>query len=386
MPEPRLRVLVIDDDEDDFIILKDILGEIEHTHFELDWTPRSADGLKALEEARHDVYLVDYSLGESTGLDLVRTARASGVTAPVILLTGRGDAAVDREALESGASDFLVKGAITPCLLERSIRYSLHRSRSEAELRRTVERLERSNRDLTAYAHVASHELKEPLSMVVSYLQLLEKRHLGNLNPEAREFMGFAVGAATRMQALIHDLLEFARVSNAPIEVTPVNAGRALETAMAELAQVNATARGKVTWEQLPIVWAAEAGLVQVFRNLVGNALKFRGDKSPEVHVGAKLHDGYCELSVKDNGIGIDTRYSGKLFQLFQRLHSRGAYPGTGIGLAVSKRIVERLGGSIWFNSEPNKGTTFYFTLPTSREAAFRARNLETAGPDEGPA
>jgi signal transduction histidine kinase len=242
---------------------------------------------------------------------------------------------------------------------------------SEAALRESNEylekasaELERSNKELEQFAYVASHDLQEPLRMVSSYSQLLAERYEGQLDEKAKKYIEYAVDGAIRMQRLINDLLAYSRVGTRgnPIESTDAHSG--LGEAIRNLAAMIEESKAIITNEELPMVRADASQLVQVFQNLLSNGIKFRGEDFPRVHV--SVRDGGREwvFSVKDNGIGIDPQYADRVFVIFQRLHTRQEYPGTGIGLAVCRRIVERHAGKIWFESEPGKGSTFFFTIP----------------------
>jgi signal transduction histidine kinase len=237
-------------------------------------------------------------------------------------------------------------------------------SRAEERLRKTRAELERSNAELQEFASVASHDLSEPLRMVVSYLELLADRTRGKLEPQAQEFVQAAVDGAMRMQALIRDLLAYARVDARGSKFEPTDCEEAFRVAARNLKLAIEETRAAVSYEHLPTVMGDPVQLIQVFQNLVGNALKFHGDGEPKVDVEAHRQDGEWVFSVKDNGIGIDPKYFERIFVIFQRLHTRQEYPGTGMGLAICKRIIERHGGRLWVESEPGQGSTFWFTLP----------------------
>jgi signal transduction histidine kinase len=232
-------------------------------------------------------------------------------------------------------------------------------------LRQLIAELERSNKELEQFAYVASHDLQEPLRMVSSYTQLLERRYGDKLDEKGRKFVDFAVDGAVRMQQLINDLLEFSRVSTRGKPMKPVDMNRVLDTVKINLSVAIRESDAVVTNDQLPTVLADETQLVQLLQNLVGNAIKFRRapPARPEVHVSAQVRETECVFTVRDNGIGIAPEYFERIFVIFQRLHAKGEYPGTGIGLAVCRRIVERHGGRIWVESAPGQGSTFYFAL-----------------------
>ena len=239
------------------------------------------------------------------------------------------------------------------------------RKRQEAELQNKTRELAQSNAELQQFAYVASHDLQEPLRMVASYTQLLGKRYRGKLDKDADEFIGYAVDGVIRMQRLIRDLLEYSRVGSAHKSVEQTNCEVVLQQALENLSASIRERRAEVTHDPLPIVQANPTHLTQVFQNLIGNALKFQGDNPAKIHVGARaLPDGW-EFSIRDNGVGIPADQLGRIFSIFQRLHGQGEYPGTGIGLAICKRIVEKYGGTIRVESEPGKGSIFSFTLTT---------------------
>ena len=230
--------------------------------------------------------------------------------------------------------------------------------------KRTEEELRRSNRDLEQFAHIASHDLKEPLRMVSNYLQLLERRHGGKLDEDARQFIAFAMGGATRMRRLIDDLLEYAGVRTDGAPLAPTNSADVLQTVRHDLSVAIDEAGASLTQDaSLPMVLADESQLAQLFQNLIANALKFRGTEPPRIHVGVQRENGRWIFSVRDNGIGIEAEFCERIFEIFQRLHTRDQYAGTGIGLAVCKKIIERHGGRIWVESEIRRGSTFFFTL-----------------------
>ncbi len=259
----------------------------------------------------------------------------------------------------------MIGGVIAPVLnarLQRD-RQERARQRAEQELVGKAEELARSNAELADFAYVASHDLQEPLRMVGSYLRLLERRYEDKLDGDAREFIEFAVDGAKRMQTLIEDLLAYSRVTTRGTAFEPVDSNEVVDEVIQNLQVTIEETDATVTRDDLPTVAADRTQLVQLVQNLVGNAIKFHGQEPPQVQVSAQKPDEVWVFSVRDNGIGIDPKYADRIFKIFQRLHTREEYSGTGIGLAVCRRIVDRHEGRIWFESQPGKGTTFFFTL-----------------------
>ncbi len=244
------------------------------------------------------------------------------------------------------------------------------RKLAEERLKRTAAALEQSNRDLEQFAYIASHDLQEPVRMMSSYLQALAKQHAENLPGNAHSLIDLSLDAGRRIQQLINDLLAYSRVQTRPVSLRPVDCNEVFEHAVENLRLAIEENSAEVTGDDLPIVVGDYTQLVQLLQNLIGNAIKFRREEPPRVHVSAHRSGERWTLAVHDNGIGIEAEYAATIFEVFRRLHTSDRYPGTGIGLAVCKRIIERHGGEIWFESEPGRGTTFYFTLlsPETRE------------------
>jgi signal transduction histidine kinase/ABC-type uncharacterized transport system substrate-binding protein len=235
---------------------------------------------------------------------------------------------------------------------------------AEIELKRHSEELEKANKELEQFAYVASHDLQEPLRTISSHVQLIQRRLEGQLDERARKSIGFVVEGAKRMQGLINDLLQYSRVGTRAKEPEPTDSNDSLRLALDNLEAFIKDTDAKVESDELPVVMADSAQLVQIFQNLIENGIKFRGEEQPIVSISATRRDDMWEFSVKDNGIGLDPKFEDRIFEIFQRLHGVGKYSGSGIGLAICKKIVERHGGTMWVNSEPGKGATFSFTLP----------------------
>jgi PAS domain S-box-containing protein len=274
--------------------------------------------------------------------------------------------------LRRDGSEFPVEISLSPMatddgemLIISNIRDVTARKLADEHLRAVAADLARSNAELEHFAYVASHDLQEPLRMVASYTQLLARRYKGKLDEDADEFIGFAVDGARRMQELINDLLTYSRAGTQPLHLQAIDTTQLVDLVISDLAEAIRDSNASVTRDSLPIVQCDPTQLRQLFQNLIANGIKFhRLDEASSVHVSATPECGLWTFSVSDNGIGIEPRYLERIFVLFQRLHTRADYPGTGIGLAICKKIVERHGGQIRVESAPGRGTTFWFTLP----------------------
>jgi signal transduction histidine kinase len=317
--------------------------------------------------ARPDRGMVAVVIGDTAGGAMARRLLPVALALPIVLgwLQLEGERAGAYPAA-FGTGWFAVSNVVI--VVAAILWYAVSLNRFDAERLRAERELRRSNEELERFAYVASHDLQEPLRMVASYVQLLAKRYKGKLDRDADEFIAFAVDGAVRMQLLIEDLLAVSRVGTRGAPLTPTDANAVFERAVASLRLAIDEAGASVTSDRLPVV-AADAGqLEHVFLNLISNALKFRGVAPPRVRVSAEARDAQWIFRVQDNGIGIESQYFDRIFLLFQRLHGKAQYPGTGIGLAIAKKIVERHGGRIWVESEPGRGSSFLFSLPFIKE------------------
>ncbi len=247
------------------------------------------------------------------------------------------------------------------------------------EQKEKEEALRRANDDLQQFAYSASHDLQEPIRNVAVYSEIVAKRYHSVLDADGQQFLGFLKEGGRRLATLVNDLLAYTRAGTAELNETPVDSSVVLNHSLASLAEAIRESNGKVTYDALPEVYMGEAHLQQVLQNLIGNALKYRNENPPLIHVSAVSQGAVWRFSVADNGIGIDPQYKEKIFGVFKRLHHDRTYSGTGIGLAICQRVVERYGGRIWVESEPGKGATFFFTVPR------RAPSVRTTAPDSSP-
>ncbi|WP_435233194.1 sensor histidine kinase [Micromonospora aurantiaca (nom. illeg.)] len=249
-----------------------------------------------------------------------------------------------------------------------------------SQLQKQAEELTRSNRDLEQFAYVASHDLQEPLRKVASFCQLLQRRYAGQLDERADQYIAFAVDGAQRMQRLINDLLAFSRIGRVTTGFTEVDLNKVMGDVAGQTEAALQYADAELTWGEMPTIRGEEPLLTNLLVNLVSNSVKFRRPDVPaKVHVSARLVDGEWEISCRDNGIGIEPEFADKIFVIFQRLHSKDAYPGTGIGLAIVKKIVEYHGGRVWVDTDADEGTTIRFTLPALEADIEAAKAAEAA-------
>jgi PAS domain S-box-containing protein len=289
-------------------------------------------------------------------------------------LTGQGrfiEKTYEIEAKKKDGTEFPIELSLASLKLKDKwnsigiVRDITARKRAEEELKRTVEELERSNKELQQFAYAASHDLKEPLRTVGSFVELLSRKYAGKLDEKADKYIAYAIDGARRMSVLIDDLLTYSRVGTQGKQFDTVPMGPVLTQAMADLKMSIEENQASIDFKDLPTVNGDGSQLVQLLQNLLGNAMKFRKkDVPPRIHVFAERRGNEWVFGVRDNGIGIDPRFHEQIFAIFQRLHTREEYAGTGIGLAICKKIVERHGGRIWVDSKPGDGSSFYFTLP----------------------
>ncbi|MFX1309777.1 MAG: ATP-binding protein [Promethearchaeota archaeon] len=240
---------------------------------------------------------------------------------------------------------------------------SEHISKREIEFNEIMEDLRRSNEDLQQFAYVASHDLQEPLRAIVSFSQLLEDKYQEKIDKDGKEFIHFITDGAKKMNTLIKDLLSYSRITTHAKPSKLINIEKILKDALYNLQEAIKESGAVITYDKMPIIKVDKTQFTQLFQNLLSNAIKFRREEPPRIHIGVKKNNDEWLFSVKDNGIGIESKFFGKLFNIFYRLHTKEEYPGTGIGLPICKKIVQRYGGKIWVESEIGKGSTFFFTI-----------------------
>jgi light-regulated signal transduction histidine kinase (bacteriophytochrome) len=291
---------------------------------------------------------------------------------PVIMLSARAGEESRVEGIELGADDYLVKPFSARELIARvetHVTTSRIRREAKAALREANDALTRSNADLQQFAYSASHDLQEPLRMVATYSELVRREFGGQLGPDGDEYIGHMIDGALRMEQLLKDLRAYTMVSSAAQEPTDdVDADQVLEKALANLDVAIKQSGASIEKTDLPRVRIRDFHLEQLLQNLIGNSLRYRSSAPLRIFVTAEPQAKEWLFSVQDNGIGIDPQYKEQIFEIFKRLHSATAYPGTGMGLAICQRIVERAGGRIWVESELGRGSTFFFTIPRGED------------------
>ena len=326
--------------------------------FIVDEARTGEQAIAAIRDRPPDLVLLDINLPDIDGFEVCRRIKADPETAriPVVFLSAARLADLDVVAgLEHGADNYL-REPVDPAVLVATVRALLRE-------RDVQEALVRSNEQLRRFAFVVSHELQEPLRMVKSYTQLLSQRYKDNLGPEANEYMQFTITGVNRMEKFIHDMLAYSQAAEADMEMKAFSCRTALDWALMELQPAIEESGATITSDALPVVMGDPMRLSQVFKNLIGNAIKYHGEQTPQVHVSAAAEGLEHIICIRDNGIGIDPKYFDNIFILFKRLHGRDR-AGSGVGLAICKEIVEHHGGRIWVESDPGQGSSFCFTLP----------------------
>lgn len=369
-----LRALVVEDDAADVDLVRRALrnGGFD---MQCDVVQTAAEFTERIRNGNYELVLADYRLPGWNGMETVEILRQQGFDIPVVLVSGSLGELKAVECIKQGASDYVLKDDLER--LPGSVDRALREKKLRDEHRQTQQELARSNRELEQFAYVASHDLQEPLRMVAAYTQLLAERYKGKLDATADKYMNYAVDGALRMQSLVRDLLAFSRVGRNGREPQALDLNGVLQLVLSNLQTLVRETNAEVRHEHLPEVVVDATQIIQLFQNLIANALKFRANAAPRVSITAEQRESEWVFSVTDNGIGIAAEDAENIFVIFKRLHTQAEYPGSGIGLAICKKIVEQHGGRIWVESRPGAGSTFKFTLPIS--SAERDHNYASA-------
>ena len=326
--------------------------------FEVKEAGTGQDALRLATELKPELMVLDVNLPDMTGLDVCQRLKQNPVTSSIIILHLTASRTLPADmvnGLNSGADSYLTE-PVDPAVLVATIRALLRARQAEDALRR-------SNDELQHFAYMVSHELNEPLRIVTSYTQLLAKRYENKLDSTANEYIGHTVAAAKRMHDFVQDVLNFSRATAPDTHFQSVSLEAVLEMALFELQMTVGESGAIITHDRLPTVQGSEMRLVRVFANLISNAIKYRREEPPRIHIAVRETDGFWRLDFSDNGIGIEPQYCERIFEVFKRLHGKDV-SGSGIGLALCKRVIENHGGSIWVESRPGLGSTFSFTIP----------------------
>jgi len=381
-PRTSLRTLLVEDNALDAAL---VVRALNKDGFEVagDVVQDEKAFRRSLRASPPEIVLADYNLPTWKGMEALKVLRAEGLDIPLILVSGALGDVTAVECIRQGATDYVLKDGLArlPEVVRRALREKHERSlrlRAEQDLAAKAEELARSNADLEQFAYVASHDLQEPLRMVAAYTQLLAERYRGKLDENADKFIGYASEGAQRMQVLIQDLLAFSRVGRKEGTLVSIDCNVVMDGVRQTLSSSIQESGAVIHYANLPSVWADRTQVAQVFQNLMGNAIKFRGKEPPVISVQAQKEGQQWLFSVADNGIGIAPEYAENIFVVFHRLHARTEYPGNGIGLAICKKIVERYGGKIWVESLGCGGSTFKFTMPNRSSDASSGTREET--------
>ena len=358
----KVNILLVDDKPSNLLVLEETLHELGEN---LVTAGSGKEALKLLLEQEFAVIILDVAMPDMDGYEtasLIRSNKKLQQT-PIIFLTAlnKSDAYISK-GYSVGAVDYLFKPFV-PEILRAKVEVFAELFKMRRELKQKSEELERSNTELQQFAYVASHDLQEPLRKIKSFTELLADRYKNKLDEKADKYIGYIVDGATRMQGLIQDILSLSRVNTRVKMFKGIQSVHALQQALANLQFLIEKNHATIEYATLPAIVADDVQIIQLFQNLIGNAIKFHGKESPRILISTERKNGAYIFSIKDNGIGIEPQYFDRIFAIFQRLHSRQEYSGSGIGLAICKKIVERHGGRIWVESESGKGSTFFFTL-----------------------
>jgi signal transduction histidine kinase len=382
MDANRIDVLLIEDSPGDARLIQEMLADARGAAFELERVDCLAGGLLRVVAGQPDVVLLDLGLPDAQGLEALRDMQQQAARVPVVVLTGLNNEDIAAQAVQEGAQDFLVKGQIDSSQLSRAIRYAIGRKQidearmhAEEALHETLAELEGRNQELESFTYSVSHDLKEPLRTLEAFSQFLLEDYAAQLDEQGRDYLTRMSRAAARMKQMIEELLALSRLGRRPEELVRVDIGQVVANITAAFQIALEEKGGRIEVEGgLPSVLGDLSRVEQIFGNLIANGTKFNRSERPVVTVGVhETDEGMVTFFVRDNGIGIEPQYHDKIFGVFQRLHRREEYDGTGAGLAIVKRAAAALGGRVWLDSAPDAGTTFFVSLPLWREVAVAA-------------
>ena len=365
-PSPPFNVLIVEDSPEDRELYRRILSRNTGT-FRLHEAANIDEGLEVAHRQRLDCIVLDYQLPDGDGIDFIHKYQDSGNAngAAIVMVTGRGSERTAVEAMKLGALDYITKNSILEGFFTQSILNAIERQHLKEEIVRYQHELERSYQALSEFSHTASHDLKAPLRHIVSYCNLIKEDFADKLDAQGIEYIKRLQVNAQRLQRLVDDLLAYSEAANAREEKTSVDCNALMAEVIEVLEEPVRDTKAAINTANLPVLTAYPMRMKQLFQNLVSNALKYRSpDRPPVISVSVKDKGNEYQFAVEDNGVGIEPEHAGIIFQAFKRLHTRDEIEGSGLGLSICRKIIEMHGGNIWVESEPGKGSTFYFTIP----------------------
>ena len=367
MKSTAIKVVLIDDCPEDREMYRRFLQKSMPDNFQIVEASSGADGLECCKREQPDCVLIDYQIPDMDGLEFIHllTKKEEYPFLPVLMLTGQGNEAVASTAMRTGASDYLIKNKLTAEGLTRAVTRAVEKAGLLETNEKQRQEIERSHGELEQFAHTASHDLQAPVLRITKFLELLQMDLNETLSERSKDYLDRAMKGAHHMRRLIKDLLDYSLVGGAQNICEPVQLDQVLQEVLAQLEVMIVSTGGTVHVENLPTVWGNSTFLQQLFQNLIGNALKFRGEAAPVIHVAAQRQSANWQVTVEDNGVGIPSDSFDKIFGIFQRIDNGSQAEGTGIGLALCKKIVELHVGRIWVESTLNEGSAFHFTLPS---------------------
>jgi len=391
MSTERIKVLLVEDNPSDARLIQESLAEATDDSFDLETVDTLAAGLHRLGCGGIEAILLDLALPDSFGQETFVRAKAQAMGVAIIVLTGLVDDSLALKLVQGGAQDFVAKVEVTGNNLTRAILYAIERERLEQKFRKLNEDLEQrirertaelesSNKELEAFSYSVSHDLRGPLTTLHGFADLLLEKYGSALGEQPRNYLHRINEAVTRMSCLIDDLLKLGKVNRQQLSLCDVGLRRLVEEVVHELE--TETANRKIEWriEALPVIQCDRGLMKQVLTNLISNAIKYSRTRDPAIiEVRGVFIEGESTVLVRDNGVGFDLTSAEKLFSPFQRFHRAEEFEGTGIGLATVQRIIEKHRGRIWAHSEPQKGSTFYFTVGPPDKKAVRQAAVELA-------
>ena len=381
MKKEPVKLLLIDDDKEEYNLVRKYLKGAHSGPYEIEWVSTFEKAIDTIASSQFDLCLLDYNLGERTGMELLQEIKVHKIGLPVVLLTGQANFDLDVDAMEKGVSDFLEKGSLTPVLLERTIRYAMenHRARTELQMMneeleaRVLERtneLSRSNQMLEQFANIVANDLQRPLRILHEHIEETLAREA---ETQARDYevasrvLNPVLHATKNLTLMVQIVLEFSQADGHGDQFADVDLFDVVNEVRAEHSDACVRLSAKVDIDPLPNVWGDRQLLKGLIENLLHNALVYRSSDPPHVHVSAERQNDLLLVAVRDNGIGISAEDAEDIFLMFSGATSDDDYEGTGLGLALCRKISQFHGGRIWVDSEPGQGSTFYVALPTQR-------------------